>query len=184
MQDYVIIDNFLPKNEWQEIYNAILTVNPETANSPFSWLYNEYVAEHKTTTDESTNFQFTHTFCDEDKYLSDSYIIEPIIEKIKPDFVRRIKANLLPKTHKPTESEWHIDQDLQLVGDKYSALYYVNNNNGYTVFKKGTKVKSQANRLLVFKNELEHTGVPQSDTKVRVVINFAFTKKGGCLGVG
>ena len=54
-----------------------------------------------------------------------------------------------------------------------AAVYYVNTNNGATVFGDGRAVESKENRLVVFPITLDH-GVKRhtSGSKVRVVINF------------
>jgi hypothetical protein len=38
----------------------------------------------------------------------------------------------------------------------------------------GDKIESIENRLILFPNDLLHTGITQTDTKVRVLINFNF----------
>jgi hypothetical protein len=53
-------------------------------------------------------------------------------------------------------------------------VYYINTNNGWTEFKKGGKVKSVENRMLIFDSSLEHMGVTCTDQKSRVVINFNY----------
>lgn len=178
MSEYAVIDDFLPLKDWEGIYNSVLAVPKDSDHSYFEWQYSEKTIREK----ESTSFQFTHLFYCNGSYTKDSYIVEPIIEKIAPDSLNRVKANLLTITQNPCTDDWHIDQKDEGI-DKYSAVYYVNDNNGYTAFKGGDKIKSKANRLLVFKNNLYHTSVRQSDVKARVVINVAFSKKGGCLGV-
>jgi hypothetical protein len=186
MDGYAVIDDFLPAKEWEGIYNAVLGMHPDTNNGTIQWVY----VDHKVSTSKN-NFQFVHTFFGEDlyssraRYSNDSYIVEPLMEKINPDSVERIKANLQTKVCKQEidMEGFHTDQVPDDSGEKYNAVYYVNDNNGFTAFKGGVQVKSKSNRLLVFKNELEHTGTAQSDTNVRVVINFTFNKKGGCLGV-
>ena len=55
-----------------------------------------------------------------------------------------------------------------------SAVFYLNSNNGYTLFEDGTKVESVAGRLLVFDPHMAHTGSSSTDTKNRVVINFNY----------
>jgi len=160
------------------------------ANS-LAWRYSAYKTENEETELTVSNFQFVHMFATPQTdggvaYSHDAYIIEPIVEKINPTNIERIKANLQTKVCKQEVDikGFHTDQEPDDSRTKYNAIYYVNDNNGYTVFKKdGTKVESKANRLLVFRNELYHTGLAPSDTNVRVVINLTFSKKGGCLGV-
>ena len=50
----------------------------------------------------------------------------------------------------------------------------LNTCNGYTKFKKSGKVKSVANRMVIFDSNLEHQGVTCTDKKRRVVINFNY----------
>ena len=72
---------------------------------------------------------------------------------------------------------WHCDYDLQPdeKGIVKTAIFYVNSNNGYTIFKESKKkVRSVENRLVIFPSELEHCGGSCTDNKQRVVINFNF----------
>ena len=54
------------------------------------------------------------------------------------------------------------------------GLYSVNTNNGYTLFKDGTKVKSIENQMVIFDGKREHCSVAQTDTNVRVNVNINF----------
>ena len=65
----------------------------------------------------------------------------------------------------------HVDFD-NFLGK--TAIFYVNSNNGYTVFENGLKVDSQENRLVVFNSDLLHAGTTCTDQKIRCVINFNF----------
>ena len=58
--------------------------------------------------------------------------------------------------------------------DGTTAIFYLNSNNGYTVFKDGEKVESVANRIVKFPTLKEHSGVSCSDSKRRAVINFNY----------
>jgi Rps23 Pro-64 3,4-dihydroxylase Tpa1-like proline 4-hydroxylase len=55
-----------------------------------------------------------------------------------------------------------------------TAIFYLNNNNGYTIFEDGSKVDSVENRLVVFNSNVMHSGVSQTDSKVRCVINLNY----------
>ena len=55
-----------------------------------------------------------------------------------------------------------------------NALFYLNDNNGPTIFKNGKTVESKANRLLIFDSKLEHASTYCSDEKIRVNINFNY----------
>ena len=67
---------------------------------------------------------------------------------------------------------YHTD----LTGSTHTSILYMNTNNGYTKFKKGGKVKSVENRMVIFPSDLEHQGFTCTDNQRRVVINFNFDK--------
>ena len=79
----------------------------------------------------------------------------------------RAKAVLTPKTENPQNSGFHIDYP-----NMTTATYYINDNNGYTEFRDGSRVESISNRMLIFDSNLEHAGVTCTDEKRRVLINF------------
>ena len=59
--------------------------------------------------------------------------------------------------------------------DTYTtAIFYLNTNNGYTLFEDGTKVESVANRFVTFPNGLRHTGTSTTNASFRMVINFNY----------
>ena len=62
---------------------------------------------------------------------------------------------------------WHVDNK-----NMKTSILYINTNNGYTKIKGHGKVKSVANRMVIFPSTLEHAGFACSDKKKRVVVNF------------
>ena len=56
------------------------------------------------------------------------------------------------------------------------AVYYINNNNGWTQFKNGDRVNSIQNRMVIFDPRLEHSSVTCTDKKRRLVINFNYER--------
>ena len=81
----------------------------------------------------------------------------------------RIKANLNPRTLFNIKAGYHYDYK-----DIMTAVYYINTNNGWTTFKKGGRVKSVANRIVVFDSNLLHSGVSCTNEKIRMVVNFNY----------
>ena len=81
----------------------------------------------------------------------------------------RIKANFSPKNVNIIEQRLHRDGSF---GD-YTAVYYINSCNGYTYFEDGYKVKSVANRIVIFPRDTKHSGTTSSDS-YRQVINFNY----------
>jgi len=83
-----------------------------------------------------------------------------------------IRANLCLK--RPMKSNWHIDFDkLKLTPKSKTAIYYVNTNNGYTIFK-NKKIRSEANKMIVFNGDTMHKVKYQTDKDARIVINFRY----------
>jgi len=58
----------------------------------------------------------------------------------------------------------------------WTSIFYVNTNNGCTVFEDGTEVKSVGNRLVTFPGNTLHTGRNCTDEKCRVLINFNYIR--------
>ena len=52
----------------------------------------------------------------------------------------------------------------------------MNDNNGYTYFEDGQKVKSKENRAVLFPSNLPHAGTSSTDTDLRVVLNIDYCK--------
>ena len=48
----------------------------------------------------------------------------------------------------------------------------MNTNNGFTLFENGEKVKSVANRLMIFDGLEKHCSVVQTDETARYIINI------------
>jgi len=175
-----VIKNYITKEELNTI--------KQTLESPaFPWYCNHDItpntyklASHrqKFKKEDNTklylkNFQFTHTFYINYNISSSAYfnILNPILKKLNPHALIRIKANLRPYVEKPHQTEWHIDNEAP---SAKTAIFYVNTNNGYTLFKNKKIIKSEENKMVVFDSKLQHCGMSSTDTKYRMVINFNY----------
>ena len=160
---YEVIDNFLDNDTFTAVKNTLL-------GDKFPWYLNNYV----NTIEENKNindYQLVHTFYKNHVVNSNYYsAIEPIINKINPISLIRVKANLLPGTENIIEHGWHTDFDFECI----TSVFYINTNNGYTIFKNGEKIKSIENRLVLFNSRLEHSGSTCTDEKIRCVVNINF----------
>ena len=97
--------------------------------------------------------------------------MKPFIDRINAIRFIRVKANLTTMTNEIVKYGWHVDT--KECPYKYrTAVYYVNSNNGKTIFKNGQEIDSVANRMVIFDGDLVHTGTSCTDEKVRCVINF------------
>jgi hypothetical protein len=94
----------------------------------------------------------------------------PLLSKINPKEILRVKANLGTRTTTHIEGGMHTDSKMEHT----TAIFYLNTNNGFTVFKNGDKVNSLENRLVVFNSTILHSGFSQTDTNIRVVLNLNY----------
>ena len=107
--EHVVIDNFLDKKDFDNILDVIPVELP--------WGFNQTIADFDETPVNSTDYYLSHLFYglnprSEDNGL-DCYIpfcfsdkiaiLAPILKKLDPRFVMRIKANLFPNTPKLVE---------------------------------------------------------------------------------
>ena len=170
-----IIDNFLPEEQFNNLYDIMMTPGKMT------WNYNDVIDYEGSTEDK---YQLTHTFFDSPQGIVShiSEIVQPFIDLLKIQILIRIKANLNVRCgENDRENKFHCDHEF--VGSRlpdgtltsYTAIYYVNTNNGYTLFKDGNfKVDSVANRIVTFDSSKLHKAVVCTDEKTRVVINFNY----------
>lgn len=166
---YEIVDNFLPA----EISNDIMDVMSNRPNSitkeSFYWHYNGDVTGGNE--GNPYDFQFTHMFFYRHKILSDfTFLVDPILDLLEARAIVRIKANLLTRTPQHYETGYHVDYKFPCK----TAVYYVNDNNGYTQFETGERVEAKQNRILLFDSLQPHTSVTSTDSKARMVINLNY----------
>ena len=94
----------------------------------------------------------------------------PLLDRCGAKHVVKIKANLLLKTREVIPHVFHVDTAV----DCTTIVYYLNTCDGFTHFEDGTKVKSVANRLVIFPSQTYHGGTSCTDETKRVVINFNY----------
>ena len=169
-----IIDNFLPDYQFKQIQSIFL-------GDMFPWYWNDGIVDSNNEGYNPKDYQLTHVFFDVDPPWngkgSDFYEIlkdSSCFSLLGVNRFSRIKANLNPRTLLNKGGGWHIDYECD-PNVKNTAVYYLNTCNGYTKFKKGGKVKSVANRMVIFDSKLYHQGYTCTDQKRRVVINFNWT---------
>ena len=172
-----IIDGLLGDEELKKLQDLLL-------GHDFPWYFNDNTIQKGK--DNLNDFQLIHAFYLDGKNFwfihSESFkFIEPILEKIGCKILIRAKANL--RTVAPEKDiivGYHTDDQARNFAFAYgiteTAIFYVNTNNGYTIFKDGKKVDSIENRLVTFPTDTEHCGVSCTDSKQRGVINFNYIK--------
>lgn len=165
--EYTIIDNFLSKEDFANIKTRMVD------SDMFPWFYNNLIVPTEL---GEKYFQFAHTFYNFWNWQGeDVWVIKPLLDKIDPKAWIRIKANLTTQSSSIVEQGWHVDYDFPCT----TAIFYLNDTDGYTVFEDGTKVESKANRLVEFDSKYNHSGTSHTNEKTRVVINMNYIKDGG-----
>ena len=166
-----VIDNFLDKDEFNLLKNVL-------AGDSFPWFKSKILSEYGAkgpAIDEIENNQFCHlfyhNFCPQSNFIN---ILDPIITKINPAAIIRIKANLNTKTDKIIEHGFHLDY--QGSQELKTSIFYINTNDGYTLFENNEKIESVENRFLEFNSNYFHTGTSTTNTSARIVINFNYYK--------
>lgn len=163
-----IIDNFLAKEDFLKIQQLMLS-------KEFSWYFQHGV--NKLDSDIDINdYQFTHVFYMDNVVRSHMLdMLQPLISKLKIGAIIKIKANLLTRTPRIIEHGFHTDYHHHTkLKDGKTAVFYLNTNNGYTLFENNKKVMSVANRMALFNLNTPHSGTTSSDSKRRVVLNFNY----------
>ena len=172
MKNIKVIDDFLTKEQYRSVYQYFLDNKMGYKGETVPWYWSDGVV-----TQGDGLVQFFNMCYAKDMVLNHVMyeVLMPIIDIIKPMALHRIKANLTlndkiqpldPKEMLHVDSVYCHDSDKMTTG-----IYYVNSNNGYTLFEDGTKVESVANRFVAFPCHYKHTGVPAS-TNGRMVINY------------
>ena len=167
-----IIDNFLEIEDFQTLKDVMFS-------NRISWQYTSgVVPDEEALCKPNFNTQLYHPFYSENEGSSNTFeILKPIIQKLNLTKIIRIKANLLLCTETPQIHGFHVDlyDYPDIINKCKTAVFYLNTNNGCTVFEKhGTRVNSVENRLVVFDAIESHSGSTCTDQKCRIVININY----------
>ena len=159
-----VIDNFLEEDNFKEIEKILM-------GDKFPWFFNDF----KNDDDDINNFQFTHTVVRGNGNIESKFIqyMKPFFDKLNIKKIFRIKINLTTRTQNLFNHLYHTDVSFQCT----TAIFYINSNNGKTIFKHGEEVNSVANRMVIFNSNLEHAATSHTDEKTRVVINLNYESK-------
>ena len=154
-----ILDNFLDKTSFKEIKELIF-------NNNFPWFYQDQKVDKK-----DNEYQFTHVIYDNHCPNSDVYYkITSLIDKLNIKSLIRVKLNLTTKEKTIRKYNYHKDFNF----DCTTAIFYLNTNNGKTLFKNKEQVDSIENRMIRFPSTLEHAGTTHTNEKTRAVMNINY----------
>ena len=163
-----IFNNFLDQEVFLEVKKFIMSPRCQ-------WRYVNYIA-HKDGRDNDNDGYFVHSFKDchpqtfEDRYPESPHfpLIAKILDKIKYQNILRIRSSLYPRRDVQKPDPFHIDYDFP----HKVCIFYVNTNNGYTMFENGEKIPSVENQLATFDGNEKHCSVVQTDTSARYIVNI------------
>tara|TARA_Y100001937_G_scaffold107777_1_gene150758 strand:+ start:108 stop:635 length:528 start_codon:yes stop_codon:yes gene_type:complete len=147
------------------------------SSSFFPWYFNQSVINNDDPNEK--HFQFVHTFIKHDEFNNAIVntpekhldIVRPVLSALNVNEVLRCKLNLTTRTPEPVTHGLHVDG---IEGATHTAVFYLNTNNGGTVFENGKKYPSIANQAVVFDPKLLHSGVSCTDEKIRLVLNINY----------
>jgi hypothetical protein len=194
LNDITIVDNFLEDDSYQKIYSLV-------TSGPFTWIRGSVLMKKTEDInpdfcyyqdEEMYNVQMMHViYRNLDPYSKEKSLIVagknksinliteteymrvfvPLLSKIKPEILTRMKVNMTFNWGKQIFSGYHIDES-KYVDNGMVGIYYLNTNNGYTQFENGQIVNSVANRMLFFPMNMYHSCVTATDVSNRFVINM------------
>jgi hypothetical protein len=164
--DYKVINNFLPKEEFENLKNLIVY----GSNFPL------YISDKVTFAEESeydwrwyaNHMIYTNNVPYSDHFKSIYDIFIPKFSQIVGvKSLLRIKVNLYPHTNIVRENEKHADYEFP----HHAALFSLNTCDGFTRMNDGTKIDSIENRIVFFDGSLLHNSTTTTN-KARYNINF------------
>jgi len=163
-----VVDNFLYEEEFKELKNFILF----SGNLPW------YTRNNVGNLGSNDGYFLMHMFYYDYRPSSEYFkLLNPILSKISPLSLIRIKANFYPTTPTIINHDFHVDfsdSDNNPISCK-ACLFYLNTNNGKTVFKTGEQIQSIENRALFFNPSMEHCSTTCTDDAMgRFNINFNY----------
>ena len=174
MNNVQIRDNVLTGEELKNLQDAMLLDSAQN-NRTIPWgISNMYESGKNRMCEEKEAFFWTHTFHDRQRVESQYFdILFPLLDKINPKALVRIRANCNTITDRIIEHGYHTD--IPPESNCNTSIFYVNTNNGYTLFEEdGFKVQSVENRLCTFPCSVRHSSTTATDVTQRVVINFNY----------
>ena len=102
------------------------------------------------------------------------HIMQPLLQSFQYSALIRIRAICNWRTGTMSQRDWHVDVPF----DCTTAIYYLHDSDGKTLFKDGDKepleCETKANRLVKFPSSYEHSVTPFTTPDMRSVINFNY----------
>ena len=162
-----------------DIHDDYLTISElawvrEGFSRDFPWFFHDHLNDESNDKPMLGNYYFNHCLIERGQVLSPEHLIvfRPLIDKlnIRLDDIMRMKANLYPRTQRRVHHRSHVDYQ---PGSGFTALFYLNTNNGLTVVDGKKKIKSVENRMLFFDGSQKHHSTTCTNTNFRITVNFS-----------
>ena len=179
-----IVDNYLSEyhaNSIDTFFHGLMW----HSNEAFPWHFVDQLNGH----DLPYNYYFAHELINQGQVLSNPMvgnqpsfnIFFPIIDKMGMSWesIWRLKVNLYPRTQSRVHHSTHRDYNPGEGGQ--TLLYYVNTNDGLTVFDEKDRkkkrfnkqtIRSVKNRAAFFDGSNKHHSTTPTNCNYRVTINF------------
>jgi hypothetical protein len=175
MSTIEVIDDFLSEGE-----HALL--REQLTSNSWPWYKQPWIdIDDDHDRNDITKVQFAYYFYTDHAPVNSGFTyLTPFLLRLRPLALIRIKANLQPRTETILHNRFHCDvmggPEFTSLPCKHvtTAIYYLETNNGRTIFESGEEVASVANRLVKFPNHLRHYGTTCTDQKIRIVLNFNY----------
>jgi translation initiation factor RLI1 len=163
--EYQIIDNYLSEEKIQNLKNSLMSPN-------FPYYFQDSVSVFSNT---DPKYYFNHSLYYYNSVQSWFYtqIMNPILENLQPKTLLRAKVNCFCREKTNYIHEFHVDDS----NPHKVGLLSINTNNGKTILKIDNElieIDSVENRMIIFNGSISHAPMSQTDTKIRVNVNFNF----------
>ena len=170
MQLVEVIDDFLSESQCKSLESVMLK-----DNVTFPWFFVDNLNyDSKSRRIKKLGNYYLSNFLFEDGEEKGVHLplFLPILNKLSLPLskVHKIKANLYPRTQFRVHHAPH--RDYPPGENKFTCLYYINDNNGFTVFEGKKKVKSKRNRMVRFDGSNIHNSTTCTDVNARYSVNF------------
>ena len=165
-----IIDDFLPSYQ----SDSYVKLFGEMPCGEFPWYYEDDLNQNS----YLGNYYFNHMIVNMGTFTKTGeqyiHLFIPLLSRLKLSMENlwRLKANLYPRTQRIFHHRSHTDYDPD--SGLGTCLYYVNNNNGMTVFDGKRKVRSRKNRAILFDGSNRHHSTTPSNCNWRCSINIDY----------
>lgn len=147
-----IIDDFLDEEDFNIIINYV--------ENDLEWKVEDY---------NNLSVYLTRKIYKDSIPLFDFYEkLIPLLDKLRVIGLIEIDLNLYLKSNHMMSKEIKKDNNF----NHGIAIYYLNDNNGYTLLNNGTKIKNKKNRLLIFESDEDQTYFESTCTDSKYKLNL------------